>query len=199
MHKNMYYKNLIIDIFAVTFRKEGVDWNFSAIGKALKLDRHLPQGRCGLKFSCILPFDGYLRHLPQGRCGLKSASLPDGLTGAGVTFRKEGVDWNKFLRAWIQTVNLSPSARKVWIEIFIAQLNIQFAKRHLLQRRCGLKFGIALHTDILLPSPSARKVWIEIRLMCNVQLQACCHLLQGRCGLKSPLRRRIGQILRHLP
>lgn len=26
MHKNMYYKNLIIDIFAVTFRKEGVDW-----------------------------------------------------------------------------------------------------------------------------------------------------------------------------
>ena len=27
MHKNMYYKNLIIDIFAVTFRKEGVDWN----------------------------------------------------------------------------------------------------------------------------------------------------------------------------
>ena len=28
MHKNMHYKNLIIDIFAVTFRKEGVDWNF---------------------------------------------------------------------------------------------------------------------------------------------------------------------------
>ena len=27
MHKNMHYKNLIIDIFAVTFRKEGVDWN----------------------------------------------------------------------------------------------------------------------------------------------------------------------------
>ena len=31
MHKNMYYKNLIIDIFAVTFRKEGVDWNCVAV------------------------------------------------------------------------------------------------------------------------------------------------------------------------
>lgn len=36
------------------------------------------------------------------------------------------------------------------------------SKCHLPQGRCGLKFGIALHTDILLPSPSARKVWIEI-------------------------------------
>ena len=27
MHKNMHYKKIIIDIFAVTFRKEGVDWN----------------------------------------------------------------------------------------------------------------------------------------------------------------------------
>ena len=41
----------------------------------------------------------------------------DGQYGQIVTFHKEGVDWNKFLRAWIQTVNLSPSARKVWIEI----------------------------------------------------------------------------------
>ena len=32
MHKNMHYKNLIIDIFAVTFRKEGVDWNRDAGG-----------------------------------------------------------------------------------------------------------------------------------------------------------------------
>ena len=140
--------------YHVTFRKEGVDWNYVSV-----------------------------------------SILIDSM----VTFRKEGVDWNSFLFAFFFWYCKSPSARKVWIEIFIAQLNIQFAKRHLLQRRCGLKFGIALHTDILLPSPSARKVWIEIRLMCNVQLQACCHLLQGRCGLKSPLRRRIGQILRHLP
>ena len=27
MHKNMHYKKIIIDIFAVTFREEGVDWN----------------------------------------------------------------------------------------------------------------------------------------------------------------------------
>ena len=30
MHKNMHYKKIIIDIFAVTFRKEGVDWNRAA-------------------------------------------------------------------------------------------------------------------------------------------------------------------------
>ena len=36
MHKNMHYKNLIIDIFAVTFRKEGVDWNgFSSLSPIL--------------------------------------------------------------------------------------------------------------------------------------------------------------------
>ena len=30
MHKNMHYKKIIIDIFAVTFREEGVDWNSRA-------------------------------------------------------------------------------------------------------------------------------------------------------------------------
>ena len=105
--------------YHVTFRKEGVDWNYVSV-----------------------------------------SILIDSM----VTFRKEGVDWNSFLFAFFFWYCKSPSARKVWIEIFIAQLNIQFAKRHLLQRRCGLKFGIALHTDILLPSPSARKVWIEITI-----------------------------------
>ena len=42
MHKNMHYKNLIIDIFAVTFRKEGVDWNKELIENILEKARHLP-------------------------------------------------------------------------------------------------------------------------------------------------------------
>ena len=33
MHKNMHYKKIIIDIFAVTFRKEGVDWNEANIAQ----------------------------------------------------------------------------------------------------------------------------------------------------------------------
>ena len=33
-----------------------------------------------------------------------------------------------------------------------------------------MKFGIALHTDILLPSPSARKVWIEIDRTTYIEL-----------------------------
>ena len=31
MHKNMHYKKIIIDIFAVTFREEGVDWNICSL------------------------------------------------------------------------------------------------------------------------------------------------------------------------
>ena len=95
MHKNMYYKNLIIDIFAVTFRKEGVDWNFP--------------------------------HMPY--C-LKSH----------VTFRKEGVDWNIKSNIAGYILEASPSARKVWIEIWLESEIISTSTR----------------------SPSARKVWIEI-------------------------------------
>ena len=42
MHKNMHYKNLIIDIFAVTFRKEGVDWNNLESSKTDLEESHLP-------------------------------------------------------------------------------------------------------------------------------------------------------------
>lgn len=52
MHKNMHYKKIIIDIFAVTFRKEGVDWNNGKMIWKCAMICHLPQGRCGLKSAC---------------------------------------------------------------------------------------------------------------------------------------------------
>ena len=94
MHKNMYYKNLIIDIFAVTFRKEGVDWNREITPHNYKYE---------------------------------------------VTFRKEGVDWNVITPPTPKYASMSPSARKVWIEIVFKGLFDDYDK-----------------------SPSARKVWIEM-------------------------------------
>ena len=56
---------------------------------------------------------------------------------------------------------LSPSARKVWIEILDSTLNTR------------------------LPwSPSARKVWIEIKFGNYFEANGSGHLPQGRCGLK---------------
>ena len=73
MHKNMHYKKIIIDIFAVTFREEGVDWN-----KCFKSG--------SMKESC---------HLPWGRCGLKLQQQKKDKNANKVTFREEGVDWNR--------------------------------------------------------------------------------------------------------
>ena len=81
----------------VTFREEGVDWNYHTPIKSLSAYRspsarkvwieiiyryysnwrqfcHLPRGRCGLKFTLFTPsIDRIPRHLPRGRCGLKFA------------------------------------------------------------------------------------------------------------------------------
>ena len=73
MHKNMYYKNLIIDIFAVTFRKEGVDWNATDISGE-NLDKVSPSAR-----------KVWIEMYNHDN---------DGQYGQIVTFRKEGVDWN---------------------------------------------------------------------------------------------------------
>ena len=103
---------------------------------------HLPQGRCGLKLQTILEILWIICHLPQGRCGLKLAQS-----------REENRD------------QASPSARKVWIEIYgrgtvIAFLSVTFRKEgvdwninmlaraatyvgHLPQGRCGLKSTIS--------------------------------------------------------
>gem|GEM_PF-6185688 len=79
-------------------------------------------------------------HLPRGRCGLKSLLAKLFIVGC-----------------------MSPSARKVWIEI------------------------PSIYPDsATLKSPSARKVWIEIREEKFIKLYLEGHLPRGRCGLKSP-------------
>ena len=72
MHKNMYYKNLIIDIFAVTFRKEGVDWN-PCRQKLYKVNLRSPSAR---------------------KVWIEILLTQSNVKCIYVTFRKEGVDWN---------------------------------------------------------------------------------------------------------
>ena len=95
MHKNMHYKKIIIDIFAVTFRKEGVDWNLvydNAEGvmqvspSARKVWIEIPLG--------IRPLSRSIRHLPQGRCGLKLESKVNEYFEYCITFCK----WLQFHR-----------------------------------------------------------------------------------------------------
>ena len=139
MHKNMYYKNLIIDIFAVTFRKEGVDWNISLHLQAHSLGCHLPQGRCGLKSTCNTLLLTPMPSPSARKVWIEILMRWYWRALMFVTFRKEGVDWN--------VINLN------WCGGW---------KRHLPQGRCGLKSDTVSMLLSVLSSPSARKVWIEI-------------------------------------
>ena len=149
------------------------------------LFRHLPQGRCGLKWSQIQTWRSSKRHLPQGRCGLKSMISIAWYRPSLVTFRKEGVDWNRQIED-DRAVMLRVTFRKEGVDWNLLQdILPKSYKRHLPQGRCGLKLlsvpewsdyllvtfrkeGVdwnfeSSHKSILCPwSPSARKVWIEI-------------------------------------
>ena len=76
-----------------------------------------------------------------------------------------------------ETLEESPSARKVWIEIIlIAFPDTSFLSR-LLRGRCGLKYLVSSSISLYSVSPSARKVWIEIYLkvlVCYLYLVAFC-------------------------
>ena len=94
MHKNMHYKNLIIDIFAVTFRKEGVDWNNLSLPKVCRMRASPSARKVWIEIINSIPFS----------CKTSVTFRKEGVdwnwkyravrSGADVTFRKEGVDWN---------------------------------------------------------------------------------------------------------
>ena len=72
---------------------------------------------------------------------------------------------------------MSPSARKVWIEIFPS---------------------FSSSSSSLL-SPSARKVWIEMFKHGDIPEGSYSRLPQGRCGLKYFYSQRIGYVPSRLP
>ena len=85
--------------FDVTFREEGVDWNQMLPCCQWYILGHLPRGRCGLKLSSEEAMNAAnTGHLPRGRCGLKSVLVYCCLILVRVTFREEGVDWNWYVK-----------------------------------------------------------------------------------------------------
>ena len=94
------------------------------------------------------------------------------------------MDWNKECVGNAPSRKESPSARKVWIEIWLWEAYktaamrrlpqgrcglkytnkklVNLTRGHLPQGRCGLKWTCIVQTPRDLTSPSARKVWIEI-------------------------------------
>ena len=94
---------------------------------------------------------------------------------------------------------MSPSARKVWIEIKNVSAMLQAAKSRLPQGRCGLKCYSTHCTSRLPWSPSARKVWIEIWLWEAYKTAAMRRLPQGRCGLKYTNKKLVNLTRGHLP
>ena len=144
----------------VTFREEGVDWNCHYSWCKRCQRRHLPRGRCGLKFEQWFLMN-YLS--PSARKGWIE------IVSKELTARER----------------VSPSVRKVWIEICDVVDN--HYRNHVTFRKEGVDWNsarFAVHVGIA-KSPSARKVWIEIRacLRC-LALLLLRHLPRGRCGLK---------------
>ena len=124
MHKNMHYKKIIIDIFAVTFREEGVDWN-----------NFRP---------CKFPI--HRSHLPRGRCGLKSVLVQMPQLRYFVTFREEGVDWNlqQSLLRFFPCVTFREEGVDWNAASPVRLINVLC---HLPRGRCGLKYVSCLNTN----------------------------------------------------
>ena len=140
MHKNMYYKNLIIDIFAVTFRKEGVDWNV-----------------------ITPPTPKYASMSPSARkVWIEISHLHGAGHNTSVTFRKEGVDWNACIWLTVAVVSGHLPQGRCGLKYRISPWSL-VSLCHLPQGRCGLKCRIWFRLCCpVTSSPSARKVWIEI-------------------------------------
>ena len=161
MHKNMHYKKIIIDIFAVTFREEGVDWNSSDGGNSYNGLRSPSARKVWIEMFTV-DLDSLGIKSPSARKVWIEIIVPYHQKKINrVTFREEGVDWNQ-VSVGLSLIPASHLPRGRCGLKFVDDDWDFKSKCHLPQGRCGLKFGIALHTDILLPSPSARKVWIEI-------------------------------------
>ena len=166
---------------------------------------HLPQGRCGLKCVHVDKPCKRFGHLPQGRCGLKSWGCLNWLMPETVTFRKEGVDWNGASTGRDAGWDWSPSARKVWIEIF--KVHRQLRTITVTFRKEGVDWNKTGCNELIVDPVTFRKEgvdWNRIMIQLIGSLAVTFrkegvdwnlkkagfatyhlgHLPQGRCGLK---------------
>ena len=203
----------------------GLKWKW--YWKKITTKCHLPRGRCGLKYKILAIMKEYLRHLPRGRCGLKfgialhtDILLPSPSARKvwiemymlvrsrwknGVTFRKEGVDWNNTVTClgltdivtfrkegvdWNYRIGERRGANQVtfrkegvdWNKIMSRSKYDSLS--HLPQGRCGLKLCVLIVSSshmCHLPQGRCGLKFPSTNIDCNGQP---CHLPQGRCGLK---------------
>ena len=107
------------------------------------------------------PSKKMVSRLPQGRCGLKYVRIDRRpKSQKSPSARKVWIEIYAYLTMLHQLA--SPSARKVWIEMKSKKVLIWTEKGRLPQGRCGLKSSTPPEFSIMIPSPSARKVWIEM-------------------------------------
>ena len=123
-------------------------------------------------------------HPPPGGCGLKFFRQ---LLYSG------GCLSPSTRRVWIEIINfrkacqpvLSPSARRVWIEIGSLVISISTSGSPS-ARRVWIEIPVVISVILnQAPSPSARRVWIEISLSVLESEASACHPPPGGCGLKS--------------
>ena len=168
----------------VTFCKEGVDWNRIALATFPDLEVTFCKEGVDWNHWCRCQIWNRFGHLLQRRCGLK-LSTTEWNTGQwkSPSAKKVWIEISLTLyrsHVWVA----SPSAKKVWIEIWFPPHNCCLNTRHLLQRRCGLKW-----------QQCGRKYpgnWVTfckegvdwntcLKMMSETMAS---HLLQRRCGLK---------------
>ena len=157
-----FIMNLVLTASGVTFRKEGVDWN-SKRHTLTSQEQNVTFRKEGVDWNKIFSILKIDRMVTFRKEGVDWNIWKSNITRAfGVTFRKEGVDWNN--RQW------------VWIS---QSAQVTFRKE-------GVDWNWIKKSRLTMcsASPSARKVWIEIIIPILGFIVAASHLPQGRCGLK---------------
>ena len=188
MHKNMHYKKIIIDIFAVTFREEGVDWNTHHREWWLSPVRS-PSARKVWIEICLMIYQlkvGTVTFREEGvdwnRQTLMVLWLP-----LPVTFREEGVDWNSYGCAPGESDMCHLPRGRCGLKC--KRCNLQYHLWNVTFREEGVDWNTlnALVRFVTPPSPSARKVWIEIQKQCIERLQSYVTFREEGVDWNSPL------------
>ena len=147
----------------VTFREEGVDWNSQKKKKDTSSEKSPSARKVWIEIDAFTSPIGTNLMSPSARkVWIEMFWIWDFLIAVLVTFREEGVDWNRRSISASRRRSASPSARKVWIEI-ILQMSFLYAP-FVTFREEGVDWNPLAYTRLrrMDMSPSARKVWIEI-------------------------------------
>ena len=118
---------------------------------------------------------------------------------SGRQFLRRSVTLNKSVQLFCALL-LSPSMRRVWIEITRCWMGAKQKRRHPPCGGCGLKCAIRIRITITTQtSPSMRRVWIEISFTGIEKYTQLGHPPCGGCGLKSRFEHIQGGNRRHPP